>query len=286
MITEAQASEQSLALYCVFCDDTPFMSDYTPFGSKGGLLLVLSLALKRIPCGNDIYIFFQDGSFPSSFSSSNSPFFGPATGGIDDYLEGSPLTNITGFWASHSWAWASKQKWWEDLKEAEFHSSLDMVPKLIPSQSQMFLEWATDWVPLHREDYRRHHRAVADPPMNGLHPFVHGVLKSGSRRLQCGAFQVATGHCFAEDYSTAFRPNSDDRTDCPDCGAFGSHTHILDTCPGVSGARIEHLCNHSFYSLFSCEETGSFLVEFMYHTQRLLQSFNPPPVPIPPEPDP
>ena len=32
-----------------------------------------------------------------------------------------------------------------------------------PSRARMFLEWATDWVPLGRDDYRRHRRAVADP---------------------------------------------------------------------------------------------------------------------------
>jgi hypothetical protein len=49
MVTKAQASERSLALYCVFHKDIPFISDYTPFTSKGGLLLALSLALTRIP---------------------------------------------------------------------------------------------------------------------------------------------------------------------------------------------------------------------------------------------
>jgi hypothetical protein len=78
----------------------------------------------------------------------------------------------------------------------------------------------------------------------------------------------ATGHCFAGDYSASFRPDSDDRTECPDCGAFGSHTHILDTCPDLRGARAEWLRNHSSYSIFSCEETGSYLVEFLYHTQQ------------------
>jgi hypothetical protein len=286
MVTKAQASDRNLALYCVFQGDIPFMSDYTPIYSQGGLLLALSLALGRIPRNKDVLIFFQDGSFPLSFSSSESPYLRLATGAIDAYLENSPLCTITAFWASRSWAWAGQCPWWIALKEAEFHLTLDAVPQLTPSRARMFLEWATDWVPLNREDYRRHHCVVSDPPMDGLHPFVYGVLKKGSRRLQCAAFQVVTGHCFAGDYSAAFRPDSDDRTDCPDCRAFCSHTHILDTCSELRGARKTWLRHHSSYSIFSCEETGSYLVEFMYNTQRLLRPLEPPPLPIPPEPDP
>jgi hypothetical protein len=122
--------------------------------------------------------------------------------------------------------------------------------------------------------------------MDGLHPWVHGVLKRGSRRLQAAMFQIATGHCFAADYSTAFRQGSDDCTDCPDCGAFGSHTHILNDCPGLQWAREEWLHNHSSYSIFSCEETGTYLMDFLFYTQRLLQPLDPVPPPPPPEPDP
>jgi hypothetical protein len=49
MVTEGHASEWSLAMYCIFKDDTPFVSDYTPFQSPGGLLLALSLARGRVP---------------------------------------------------------------------------------------------------------------------------------------------------------------------------------------------------------------------------------------------
>jgi hypothetical protein len=122
--------------------------------------------------------------------------------------------------------------------------------------------------------------------MDGLHPFVHGVLKRGLRHLQAAAFQVAMGHCFVADYSVAFRPQSDDRTDCPDCGGFGSHTHILNNCPGLAGAWDEWLHNHSSYSIFSCKEMGSYLVDSLFHTQRLPRPLDPVPPPPPPEPDP
>jgi hypothetical protein len=242
--------------------------------------------LGRIPNGNDVLIFFQDASFPLLFSTSTSPYFGPVTRAINDYLSDFPLSTITAFWASRTWSWAGKRPWWNELKEAEFHSTLDDIPQLAPSRVRMFLEWAMDWVPLKREDYHCHRRAISDPPMHGLHPFVHGVLKQGSRRLRCAAFQIATGHCFAGDYSAAFRQGSEDRMDCPDCGAFGSHTHILDTCPELEEARVARLRNHSSYSIFSCEETGSYLVEFLYYTQCLLCPLDPLPIPIPPEPDP
>jgi hypothetical protein len=237
MVHEAQASRQSLAMYCVFRDDTPLFADYTPVFSSGRLFLALSSALHQLTPGNEVLIFFQDASFPALFPSSTSPYLVPLTQAIEDYLAESPLASITGFWASWSWAWAGKHAWWECLVEEEFHASLNLGPTAPPSCARMFLEWATDWVPLGREDYQCHCQVIADPPMDGLHPFIHGVMKWGSRRLQAAAFQVATGHCFAADYSAAFRPQSDDRTDCLDCGDFGSHTHVLNDCPGLTDAR-------------------------------------------------
>jgi hypothetical protein len=283
---EAQASGRQLALYCVFRDDTPLFADYTPSFSPGGLLLVLSSAMHRLTPSNEVLIFFQDASFPSLLRSSSSPYLGSLTTALEDYLTASPLASISGFWALRSWPWAGRHTWWDRLLEEEFHASLNLGPTAPPSRARMFLEWATDWVPLGRNDYRRHRRALADPPMVGLYPFVHGVLKRGSRWLQAAAFQVATGHCFAADYSAAFRPQSDDRTDCPDCGAFGSHTHVLDNCPSLAGAWMEWLHNHSSYSIFSCEETGTYLVDFLFHTQRLLRPLDPEQPPPPPEPDP
>jgi len=285
-LCDAQASGRQLALYCVFRDDAPLFADYTPFSSPGGLLLTLSSALHRLTPGNEVLIFFQDASFPSLLRSSSSPYLGPLITALDNYLAASPLASITGFWALRSWPWAGRHAWWDRLLEEEFHTSLHLGPTASPSRARMFLEWATDWVPLGRNDYRRHRRALAEPPMDGLHPFVHGVLKHGSRRLQAAAFQVATGHCFAADYSAAFRPQSDDRTDCPDCGVFASHTHVLDACPALAEARAEWLHNHSSYTIFSCEETGSYLMDFLFYTQRLLRPLDPERPPPPPEPDP
>jgi hypothetical protein len=153
MMCKAQASGQQLALYCVFKDDTPLFADYTPVFSPGGLLLALSSALHRLTPGNEVLIFFQDTSFPTLFPSSSSPYLAPLTHTIEDYLTKSPLASITGFWALRSWAWAGKHAWWEHLMEEEFHTSLDLGPTTPPSHARMFLEWATDWVPLGREDY-------------------------------------------------------------------------------------------------------------------------------------
>jgi hypothetical protein len=284
MVAPSHASGRFLAMFCVH--DVPFVSAYTPFSSSGGLLLALFHALRRLTPGSEILIFFQDSSFPSFTACPRSPFLGPATRAIDEYLAASPSSSITAFWAFRTWAWAGKQRWWDTLVEEEFHGSLDDVARITPSHQRVFLEWAMEWVPLGRNDYRRHRRAVADPPQRDLHPFVKGVLGRGSRKLQCAAFQVATGHCFAADYSAAFRDGADDRVDCPDCGQFASHTHVLDTCPGLTALRREVLHNHSSYSIFSCAETGDFLVEFLFRSQRLLRPLDPVPRPIPPEPDP
>jgi hypothetical protein len=286
MASRSHASERDLAMYCVFRNDTPLFSDYTPFFSPGGLFLGLTSAIRRLQPGHEVLIFFQDTSFPASFTSSSSPYLSPLHDALEDYLTKSPLHHITGFWASRSWAWNGKHDWRDNLIEAEFHASLELGPRAVPSRTRMFLEWATDWVPLGRNDYRHHRRAVADHPMDGLHPFVHRVLRHGSRRLQAAAFQIATGHCFAADYSAAFRPESDDRIDCPDCGTFGSHTHVLDDCLGLADAREEWLHNHSSYSIFSCEETGAYLVDFLFYTQRLLRPLDLVAPPPPPEPDP
>jgi hypothetical protein len=122
--------------------------------------------------------------------------------------------------------------------------------------------------------------------MDSLHLFIHRVLKRQSQRLQAAAFQVVMGHCFAADYSTAFRSGSEDRTDCPNCGAFSSHMHVLNDCPGLADAQREWLHNHTSYTIFSCEETGTYLVDFLYFTQCLLQPPDLAPPPPPPEPDP
>jgi hypothetical protein len=250
-------------------------------------MLALLLALRRLQPGHEVFVFYHDASLPPCFTEmSSSPFFGPVTRAIDEYLCDTPSSSITGFWAHRSWTWPGKTPWWTPLIEAEFHSSLDTILKVAPSRHRMFLEWATDWVPLSREDFRRHRKAVADAPQRELHPFVLGVLKRGSRRLQCAAFQVATGHCFSADYSAAFREGAEDTTDCPDCGAFASHTHVLDTCPGLSDARVTWLHDHSSYTIFSSEDTGTCLVDFLFHTQRLLRPLDPVPADIPPEPDP
>jgi hypothetical protein len=243
--------------------------------------------MHQLTPSNEVLIFFQGTSFPNSLASlSSSPFLSPLHHALDDYLTASPLQSIEAFWASHSWSWARKHPWWDHLLKEEFHTTLDLGPSAPPSCAHMFLEWATDWVPLSRDDYRRHRHAVADPPMDGLYPFVHGILKQGSQCLQAVAFQVMTGHCFAADYSIAFRDGAGDRTDCLDCGSFGSHTHILNDCPGLASTREEWLHNHSTYSIFSCKEMGTYLMDFLFHTQCLLRPLNPATPPPPPEPDP
>jgi hypothetical protein len=79
MAREAQASGRWLALYCVFKDDTPLFTNYTPAFSSGALLLALSSALHRLRPGNEVLIFFQDASFPASFPFSPSPNLAPLT---------------------------------------------------------------------------------------------------------------------------------------------------------------------------------------------------------------
>jgi hypothetical protein len=37
--------------------------------------------------------------------------------------------------------------------EEDFHASLDLGPTTPPSCAHMFLEWATNWVPLGWDDY-------------------------------------------------------------------------------------------------------------------------------------
>jgi hypothetical protein len=154
MVAKSHASDCLLALYCIFIDNRPFISDYTPVESPGGLMLALLLALQRLRPHHDVLVFFQDALFPICFLRPSSPFLGPVTRAIDDYLTESPSSTITGFWADHSWAWPGQTKWWIPLIEKEFHSSLDSIPKVAPSRLHMFLEWATDWVSLNWNDYR------------------------------------------------------------------------------------------------------------------------------------
>jgi hypothetical protein len=152
-LCEAQASRRKLALYCVFRDDAPLFADYTPSFSPGGLLLVLSSAMHRLTPGSEVLVFFQDASFPSLLCSSSSPYLSALTDTLEDYLTASPLASITGFWALRSWPWAGRQAWWDRLLEEEFHTSLNLGPTAPPSRARMFLEWATDWVPLGCNNY-------------------------------------------------------------------------------------------------------------------------------------
>jgi hypothetical protein len=153
MMWRSHTSEHDLTLYCVFRDDTPLFCDYTPFFSPGGLLLGLHSAFRQLLSSHKVLIFFQDASFPTSFTSPSSPNLLPLTHALDDFLERSSLHSITGFWASRSWTWKGKHTWWEHLIEEEFHATLDLGLITPPSRMQMFLEWATDWVPLGWEDY-------------------------------------------------------------------------------------------------------------------------------------
>jgi hypothetical protein len=151
---EGQASGRRLALYCVFLNDMPVFSGYTPTFSQDGLLLAISSTLHWLTPGKDVLLFFQDASLPTSLLSSASPYLLPLQHTLDDYLAASPLSRIQGYWVSRSWPWARKHPWWECLLEEEFHATLDSGPTNPPSCTRMFLEWVTDWVPLQRDDYR------------------------------------------------------------------------------------------------------------------------------------
>jgi hypothetical protein len=189
------------------------------------------------PCSmprHEILIFFQDASLLSYFLPPSDPsLYIPITHSIDDYLQNSPLTSITGFWADLHWKWPGQADWVQTIQanqEQEFHATLtpSPTPHRHSSKDMMFTEWEADITPLPCSDPRRHYPLLTDPPSIELHPFTKGVLSAGSRKLQSAVFQIATGHCFDASYSTRFCPSADDHTDCPHCGEPYTITHVLD----------------------------------------------------------
>jgi len=120
-------------------------------------------------------------------------------------------------------------------------------------------------------------------------PFICGALTSQNRRLVSVAFQLTTGHCFDAAYSINFREGADDNNTCP-CSPspnpfhhrFALHTyqHILLHCPLCSQQRLTILGpTPSIQYIFSTEDGGRKLCEYLHATQALLR-------PLPPRPDP
>ena len=125
-----------------------------------------------------------------------------------------------------------------------------------------------------------------------LPPFIRGILSVASRRYLCTCLQLLFRHAFCAEYSEQFRPTAEDTTECP-CGTTTVLPHItihhsltvahgLLRCPDGDTARPS-LLRHTRISplplIFSSEEGGKALCEYIHATQMFLR-------PLPPRPDP
>jgi hypothetical protein len=153
-------------------------------------------------------MFSQDTLFPSLFSPPiTRTLITPVTNTLKDYLTMSHLMT-TGFWASPSWAWPGWTNWIPRLQDQEFYANLDDLIPIASSKERVFIEWQCDWTPIPRTNHCRHYPILVDPPGVKLHPCTQGVLSTGSHRIQCMVFQLATEHCFTANYSIQFRPSA------------------------------------------------------------------------------
>jgi hypothetical protein len=227
-----------------------------------------------------VRFFYNDSSLPlfifNHHSLPNLSHIIKLTHTLDSIIP-SRLANIIGYWYSPCWSWPWKVDWISFLLE---HATSYFIinPPALPSKTRMFEEW--------NEDYESRE---SDPPYapftqpshpDHLHPFVQGVLKSNSRRLQCAAFQVITGHSFQGDYSLHHRPTASDNTTCPHCGRFYNTWHVFYKCRHYAIPRMRLLVGGylSTTTTFSNTHGGRRFCEFLKASNALLR-------PLPPRPD-
>jgi hypothetical protein len=75
-------------------------------------MLALLHALWQSPPRHEVLIFFQDANLPTYFLPPSDPsLYLPVTHTVDDYLQDSPLTLITGFWTNFHWKWPRQANW-------------------------------------------------------------------------------------------------------------------------------------------------------------------------------
>jgi hypothetical protein len=269
--------------YAVFLHHRLIISDiHSAPTTQAAYLICLEAAFSRAPPSTDVLFFYADSSLPNFIFNHhalpNLSHILMLTNTLDSILTSRP-TKITGHWYSHSWSWTWKTDWKTPLLERVTSDTLHHPPP-IPSKVRMFEEW--------NEDYEARE---SDPPYlpftqpsapDHLHPFVQGVLETNSRRLQCAAFQIITGHSFQADYSLRHRPTAPDTIICPLCSPdhLCNLEHILIVCRHHAIHRNRLVINHSlsFHTLFSTKIGGRRLCEFLKASNALLR-------PLPPRPD-
>jgi hypothetical protein len=121
-----------------------------------------------------------------------------------------------------------------------------------------------------------------DPPTLTLHPWVNGVLRTGTRTTQSTAFQLITGHAFHATYSRRFRRLAPDNLRCPDpeCNTDWTPEHYFDACDKDWEIKNTITPHNTFASLLCTEDGGARLAQVL----RLTGAFRKP-LPVP-RPDP
>jgi hypothetical protein len=247
--------------------------------TQAAYLICLEAAFSRAPPSTHVRFFYNDSALPFFIFNHhllpNLPYVNRLTNTLDRVLL-SHFHNISGHWYSPSWSWPWKVDWTQTLVERATQEAIHH-PSPTPSKTRMFDEW--------NQDYEARE---SDPPYlpftqpshpDHLHPFVQGVIDADSRRLQCAAFQVITGHSFQGDYSLRHCPTAPDNTTCPHCGRFFNTHHIFFGCPHFAIPRTRLLVGGylSLHTIFSNTHGGRRLCEFLKITNTLLRPLPPPP---------
>jgi hypothetical protein len=176
-----------------------------------------------------------------------------------------------------------------------------VVDPPIPLSTLAYHLWATDLASsdLPHTPGHKAWRACPPTPSNHPPPFVQGLLSHKNRHLFTLGLQLLSQHAFFANYSDQFRPLAGDNTYCP-CNDVPftpllsplhsgppmpppihcySIAHVLWDCRLFSKHRNITITGFSPQYLFSTEDEGRHVAQFLFLTQQGLR-------PLPPRPDP
>ena len=163
-----------------------------------------------------------------------------------------------------------------DAQDHPLHGS----PLPLPRSKTIHMNWADDFRQAATNNPGAPIASCTIPTSPSLPPYVRGAIKVGNRWYTSATFQITLHHAFHSWYSTRFCQGADNETRCHcPMGPPHSAKHILTECPLFTYHCCLFFGNHSYQWIFSTEQGGHALTQFLHYTQQLLW-------PLPPCPDP
>ena len=202
------------------------------------------------------------------------------TAALSAFLSRDPVHTMDFYRFKKSWKGlpgrARIQAMTSDTQDHPLHGS----PPPLPRSKVTHMRWADDFHQAATDHPGAPIASCTTPTSPSLPPFIKGAIKVGNHRYSSAAFQITLCHTFHGWYSTRFHQGADDETHCH-CPRGPPHSakHILTECPLFTHHRRLFFSNHSYQWIFSTEQGGHALTQFLHYTQQLLW-------PLPPRPDP